>query len=162
EGCLCQHARPPCAHASSRRRSGVDPGCQICSTVRQLGAGARGLMVRRRRDPGRKIASGATFGPSTEDPNVVNDANTESGEVRAFRERARRWLAANVEVRADDGEALTLPVDRQSERAAVERARTVQRCLFDAGLAGITWPKECGGQGLPIEYHRAFWEEAAG
>jgi alkylation response protein AidB-like acyl-CoA dehydrogenase len=92
----------------------------------------------------------------------VNDANTESAEVRAFRERARQWLTANVEVRVDDGEALTLPVDRQSERAAVERARTVQRRLFDAGLAGITWPKECGGQGLPIEYHRVFWEEAAG
>ena len=32
--------------------------------------------------------------------------------------------------------------------------------LFDAGLAGLVFPREYGGQGLPPEYQRAYAEEA--
>ena len=40
--------------------------------------------------------------------------------------------------------------------------RALQRRLFEGGYAGITWPKEYGGQGLPGEYESAFSDEAAG
>jgi alkylation response protein AidB-like acyl-CoA dehydrogenase len=41
---------------------------------------------------------------------------------------------------------------------AAERA--LQRRLFEAGYAGITWPAEYGGQGLSQEYQDAFSAEA--
>ena len=40
--------------------------------------------------------------------------------------------------------------------------RALQRRLFEGGYAGITWPTEYGGQGLPGAYESAFLEEAAG
>jgi alkylation response protein AidB-like acyl-CoA dehydrogenase len=39
---------------------------------------------------------------------------------------------------------------------AVARAKKFQAALFDAGLAGLTWPKEHGGQGLPGRYQTIF------
>ena len=39
-------------------------------------------------------------------------------------------------------------------------SRAVQRMLFDAGLAGLVFPREYGGRGLPPEYQRAYAEEA--
>ena len=44
----------------------------------------------------------------------------------------------------------------EQELAAVTREREIQRMLFDAGLAGICFPKEYGGLGLPIAYQKAF------
>ena len=63
--------------------------------------------------------------------------------------RARAWLAANLE-RRDAGDAAaptrgTAPTTTWSTSPA---QRALQRKLFDAGYAGITWPKEYGGQGL--------------
>ena len=43
----------------------------------------------------------------------------------------------------------------------ITRAREYQRRLADAGLAGITWPREYGGRGLPSRYQRIFDGEAA-
>src|SRR5262249_61263414 len=40
--------------------------------------------------------------------------------------------------------------------------RALQRKVYEAGYAGITWPKEYGGQGLSGEYERAFNQEARG
>ena len=40
--------------------------------------------------------------------------------------------------------------------------RALQRKVYDAGYAGIAWPVEYGGQGLPPEYELAFEEEASG
>ena len=41
------------------------------------------------------------------------------------------------------------------------RARTCQRLLFEAGFAGIDWPREHGGQGLGAAEVVAFNQEAA-
>lgn len=38
--------------------------------------------------------------------------------------------------------------------------RALQRKMFDAGYAGISWPEEYGGQGLPKAYEQAFEEES--
>ena len=50
----------------------------------------------------------------------------------------------------------------EQELAAVAREREVQRMLFDAGLAGICFPAEYGGQGLTRDHQRAFNQEVAG
>lgn len=43
----------------------------------------------------------------------------------------------------------------------LEAGRTFQRALFDAGLAGITYPQEYGGQGLDKTYEKIWREEYA-
>jgi alkylation response protein AidB-like acyl-CoA dehydrogenase len=63
-----------------------------------------------------------------------------------FRARARAWLAANAPRRAsgaDEAEAET-----RGQAAVLAEQREFQAKLYDAGFAGITWPKEYGGQGL--------------
>jgi len=59
-----------------------------------------------------------------------------------FRARARAWLAANAPRRGsgeDDGE---------SGQTTIADQKAFQAKLYDAGFAGITWPKAYGGQGL--------------
>jgi alkylation response protein AidB-like acyl-CoA dehydrogenase len=66
-------------------------------------------------------------------------------EQAAYREQTRAWLEAHK------GEAP--PRAGSSEDSDYINARRAwQRKLAEAGLAGVTWPKEYGGQGLgPIE-----------
>jgi alkylation response protein AidB-like acyl-CoA dehydrogenase len=59
-----------------------------------------------------------------------------------FRARARTWLAANAP-RRESGED-----DGESGQATLADQKAFQAKLYDAGFAGITWPKEYGGQGL--------------
>ncbi|HVT75676.1 MAG TPA: acyl-CoA dehydrogenase family protein [Acidimicrobiales bacterium] len=74
--------------------------------------------------------------------------------VDEFRARARDWIRSNLEP-MDDFERADVPGRRDHERA-------LQRKLYDAGFAGICFPAEYGGLGLPPAYQRAFTEEAAG
>jgi alkylation response protein AidB-like acyl-CoA dehydrogenase len=76
-------------------------------------------------------------------------------DLDSYRQRARKWLAANMP-----------PLPTLSgpwmmvEEDGVE-ARQLQRRLFDGGFAGICFPKEYGGQGLPRQYQAVFTEESA-
>jgi alkylation response protein AidB-like acyl-CoA dehydrogenase len=68
-----------------------------------------------------------------------------------FRARARAWLEANAPRRASDDEAA--PADEEGAQARGQAAilaeqKAFQASLYDAGFAGITWPKQYGGQGL--------------
>ena len=45
--------------------------------------------------------------------------------------------------------------------SGVTRAKEYQRRLAEAGYAGITWPEEYGGRGLPARFQRLFDQEAA-
>jgi alkylation response protein AidB-like acyl-CoA dehydrogenase len=73
---------------------------------------------------------------------------------RAFRDEARRWLAANVP-------STPLPSGDTAEGFALCRAW--ERRLFEARLAVVTWPREFGGRDGSLvewllfeeEYHRA-------
>jgi alkylation response protein AidB-like acyl-CoA dehydrogenase len=63
----------------------------------------------------------------------------------AYREKVRAWLDANKE------QAPPLSGSYE-DMAYVDSRRAWQRRLAEAGLAGVTWPQEVGGQGLgPIE-----------
>ncbi|MGH1504968.1 MAG: acyl-CoA dehydrogenase family protein [Acidimicrobiales bacterium] len=43
----------------------------------------------------------------------------------------------------------------------LEANKAFQQKLFDAGLAGLTYPKEHGGQGLSLAFEKAFREEVS-
>jgi alkylation response protein AidB-like acyl-CoA dehydrogenase len=73
--------------------------------------------------------------------------------VTDFRNRARAWLARNA-TRAGGGES------GQPGRADIAAQQAFQAKLYDAGFAGITWPKEYGGQGLTNAEQIAFTQAA--
>jgi len=54
------------------------------------------------------------------------------------------------------------PVIARDTDAAWQRARELQRRLYEGGLAGICFPREYGGLGLGYEYKKAFDGACAG
>jgi alkylation response protein AidB-like acyl-CoA dehydrogenase len=69
-------------------------------------------------------------------------------EQAAYRAQARSWL----EEHKAEAPVLTGPGALEDEQQILKARRTWQGKLAEAGLAGVTWPKEYGGQGLgPIE-----------
>lgn len=78
--------------------------------------------------------------------------------VEEFRSRARSWLAENMP-RIDPEQAALLERD---ELSSWQRARELQKTLYDGGFAGICFPREYGGLGLSYEYKKAFDSESVG
>jgi alkylation response protein AidB-like acyl-CoA dehydrogenase len=75
--------------------------------------------------------------------------------VTDFRNRACAWLQENAPRRASaDGES------GEPGRAGIAAQKAFQARLYDAGFAGITWPREYGGQGLTNAEQIAFSQEA--
>jgi alkylation response protein AidB-like acyl-CoA dehydrogenase len=72
--------------------------------------------------------------------------------VHEFESRAAAWLAQNAPPARDPR--------AQRESEAREWQSAMQRELFDAGLAGITWPARYGGAGLSDE-HQLAWNRVA-
>jgi alkylation response protein AidB-like acyl-CoA dehydrogenase len=69
-------------------------------------------------------------------------------EEAAFREQLRAWIEANL---TDD-----------VRRGRFEEAgREWSRKLYEAGYAGLTWPKEYGGASAPYSHQAIFLEEMA-
>jgi alkylation response protein AidB-like acyl-CoA dehydrogenase len=69
-------------------------------------------------------------------------------EQAAYRAQARGWL----EEHKAEAPLLTGPGALKDEAEILKARRAWQGKLAEAGLAGVTWPKEYGGQGLgPIE-----------
>lgn len=71
---------------------------------------------------------------------------TQASDLDAFIERAQSWLRANALVRSPGAM-------REFTKA---EAQEFQAALYDAGLAGISFPKQYGGQGLTALEARAF------
>ena len=80
-------------------------------------------------------------------------------DLEEFRLKVRTFLddhtPKRTKPRADGGD------DYDARAVDLDRARQFQAALYDAGLAGLTWPKPYG-QGLTAEHQRVFNEEAAG
>jgi alkylation response protein AidB-like acyl-CoA dehydrogenase len=74
-------------------------------------------------------------------------------EEARFRAELRGWIAAN------------LPEENRGGRGGAQRfeefGREWSKQLYDAGYAGLTWPKEYGGAGAPYSYQAIFYEEMA-
>jgi alkylation response protein AidB-like acyl-CoA dehydrogenase len=69
-------------------------------------------------------------------------------EQAAYRAQVREWLQQH----ASEAPVLRGPDALKDEREIVAARRAWQGKLAEAGLAGVTWPKEYGGQGLgPID-----------
>lgn len=86
---------------------------------------------------------------------VLIDGGHSAAVEDGFRERAAAWLRDSV------------PVEWRENRGALDEEqesrirREWDRTLFAGGFAGISLPKEYGGQGLSIEHEVAFFELAA-
>jgi len=84
-------------------------------------------------------------------------------DVEAFAARARSWLAENMEREAGGrGPGFQRLRSDDEELAAIARCRELQRKLFDGGLAGISVPREYGGQGLTPAHQAALNRELVG
>ncbi|MGW0324089.1 acyl-CoA dehydrogenase family protein [Nocardia sp. NPDC003183] len=86
---------------------------------------------------------------------MTETSTAELEPVDEFRLRARRWLSDNLE---------PAPPNQHGETSKSEeswqRAKQLQRILYDGGFAGICFPKEYGGLGLTPEHQRVFSEES--
>src|SRR5205807_5706828 len=81
---------------------------------------------------------------------------SDSPEQGEFRAKARAWLERNKPSNITDrGFALAI------DDATVKALKDWQRCLYDAGYLGISWPVEYGGQGRTIVESAIFNEEVA-
>jgi alkylation response protein AidB-like acyl-CoA dehydrogenase len=88
----------------------------------------------------------------------------EMEDIDSFRQRARAFVQANLGPSMSGTPADILRNNRtdDEELAGVAREREVQKMLFDAGLAGICFPREYGGQGLTRTHQRVLNEELEG
>ena len=75
---------------------------------------------------------------------------SDTPEEAGFRAEARAFLQKTAEPRGGMFETWE---SRYGEAEALRRAKDFQRRKAEAGLAGITWPKEYGGRGgTPIQH----------
>lgn len=77
--------------------------------------------------------------------------------LEAFRQQARAWLSDNLPRLPPDAEPWNA---MRVDPGDADRARELQKTLFDAGFAGLCFPREYGGRGLPREYQAVFTEES--
>lgn len=71
-----------------------------------------------------------------------------------FRKELRAWLAAEVPAHGAPPDETNWPARRAYDTGW-------QRKLFDAGYAGINWPKEYGGRGAALSEQLVYYEEIA-
>jgi alkylation response protein AidB-like acyl-CoA dehydrogenase len=76
---------------------------------------------------------------------------TPSDELAAFRAEARSWLEANIP-------AYSAPLDGPESRLFV---LDWQRCMYEGGWAGLTWPSAYGGRSLSVAQQIVWFEEYA-
>jgi alkylation response protein AidB-like acyl-CoA dehydrogenase len=89
---------------------------------------------------------------------TATPTTTQHEDLDTYRRRVRDWLAENMP-KLQPGVDWN-PLRDDDDRAS--RARELQHRLYDGGFAGICYPVEYGGQGLPIEYQRVFDSESEG
>jgi alkylation response protein AidB-like acyl-CoA dehydrogenase len=89
-------------------------------------------------------------------------SNEEVESVERFRLRARAWISEYLRPAGSTVQSLRAGRSDEEELAGVGRDRHVQRMLFDAGLAGVCFPREYGGQGLTPAHQQALNDELAG
>ena len=76
--------------------------------------------------------------------------------TESFRAKALAWLQAHAQSVEEGG-----PADFENDSLPLAESKAFQKALWEAGLAGITWPREYGGQGLGPQELIAFNEVAA-
>jgi alkylation response protein AidB-like acyl-CoA dehydrogenase len=93
---------------------------------------------------------------------LETDAPTE--DLETFRTRARTWLPEHLSrvgaTDADDVVGARMATEGLDPADILSRGRAIQRILYEGGFAGITYPVDSGGKGLPVSYLQAFNSEA--
>jgi alkylation response protein AidB-like acyl-CoA dehydrogenase len=89
---------------------------------------------------------------------VVTGRPGETVDEEEFRAKLRGFLEGHAR-RRQPGEEPDLLDGPEAE--GIERAKRFQVALFETGLAGLTWPREYGGQGLRLRYQTIFNEESS-
>ena len=94
----------------------------------------------------------------------AEETETEGVEdVESFRRRARAFITTNLEPKSAEDMRLDYSVaDEETELASIAHERALQRLLYDAGFAGLCFPRAYGGQGLTPEHQGVFNEEIVG
>ena len=87
---------------------------------------------------------------------MTADHKTSTESVAEFATRARKWLADNMPPIDPDFP----PAAPRDDERAWNRARELQKRLYEGGFAGICFPREYGGLGLDYEYQKAFDDES--
>lgn len=88
----------------------------------------------------------------------------DSPEMAEFRSLVRSFLDENAELKRDDEtdwSRNSAAVDPEVAADYRERCHRWQKLLYDAGWAGITWPKAFGGRGLTPAHQIVFNQELA-
>jgi alkylation response protein AidB-like acyl-CoA dehydrogenase len=84
-------------------------------------------------------------------------------DLESFRHRARAFIRSNLrQVPPGEVRYARAHMSEELELAEIARDREIQRMLFDAGLAGICFPRAYGGQGLSPAHQIVLNEELAG
>jgi alkylation response protein AidB-like acyl-CoA dehydrogenase len=83
-------------------------------------------------------------------------ASADVESIDEFRARARAWLAEHM----PPIDPASPPAAHRDEEGCWQRARQLQKRLYEGGFAGICFPCEYGGLGLDYEYQQAFDEES--
>ncbi len=89
----------------------------------------------------------------------------DSEEEAAFRRRARRWLEAHADRLTSPAiapSAIVAEWHEDEEAKKLDAARRWQRAKYEAGWAGIAWPKEVGGGGGTLLEAAIFADEELG
>ncbi|HLG16339.1 MAG TPA: acyl-CoA dehydrogenase [Blastocatellia bacterium] len=84
------------------------------------------------------------------------DLNLTAAEQR-FRDEFRAWLEANIPAEWSKSESHEF----ESTDDRFEFLRAWQKKMYEAGWAGISWPKEFGGRGASLIQQAIFLEEMA-
>ena len=93
----------------------------------------------------------------------VEDGTEEVEDLESFRHRARAFIRSNLRpVAPGELRYARAHMSEELELAEIARDREIQRMLFDAGLAGICFPRAYGGQGLTPGHQVVLNEELAG
>jgi alkylation response protein AidB-like acyl-CoA dehydrogenase len=87
---------------------------------------------------------------------MTETTTTPTETVSEFAARARVWLADNLTAIDPDSP----PAAPRDDESSWQRARELQKRLYDGGFAGICFPREYGGLGLDYAYQKAFDAES--
>ena len=137
------HGRRTCSRTPRRRlaRYELPAEIRIVDELPRTDVGARSTSPRVERAASRR-------GP-------VDDMDLRySREDEAFRAEIRAWLEKEVPAHGPPPPPGDWPARRAYDTAW-------QRKLYDAGYAGLAWPAEFGGRGLPISQQLVYLEEYA-
>ena len=136
----------------------VAVGGMLWSAVARIRRGR--VVVPRCPSCGRTVVAGQPPLPALRRRTVLSGGRRAGRDDAAFRAEARAWLAEHARPVPGRPGGPSLVFADVSDTEHVVRGRAWQRELSDGGWAGLGWPVEHGGRGLPVA-QRVIWAQEA-